>query len=57
MKIPIIVPQTPYALVISKNSGINMHGIERFQPPKERTVTNSERLVDLNRKQHKINQI
>lgn len=34
MKIPIVVPKTASTLFISKNSEMNMYGIERFQPPK-----------------------
>lgn len=36
IKIPIVVPKTPPTSIpnIPKSSGINMYGIERFQPPK-----------------------
>ena len=34
IKIPIMAPIIFLALVTSKNSGMNMYGIERFQPPK-----------------------
>lgn len=54
-----IVPKTLSTLVIfmSKISGTNMYGIERFQPLSKELLQIMQKLVDSDMKQRKINQI
>ena len=54
IRIPIVVPKTSCALFISKSSTTNMYGIEIFQLPKYKTVTNNEE-INYWEKKYKIN--